>query len=340
MGESMTELADVWASLATQGTQGDGYLRLRVAGHGDWSVYAAVAKPSGLAALLLEVPTRAVASIDAIAFSSRGLRIGVTPLVSGSKGRSMLVLGLESNEFSDVFFTFSTAIVSELRRAETSEDATKTLNGQLARWIRFLEQFSSDALSEQAQLGLFGELIVLGELVEIVGAREAAQAWCGPAAAPQDFQLRDVGLEVKSTRAGPPHVVRVTSLRQLDGSKLARLFLKYLVFDRMEGDGGTLPDVVQRLRSMMSSDFTALRDFENKLADAGYLDAHVAQYSRVGFIGRQNLLLDVRKGFPRISPASVPPGVGEVSYTVQLGALTQFVVDHAQLRTQLLGGAS
>ena len=234
-------------------------------------------------------------------------------------------MALKVARHADVF----TALAEDLaRRITAAPDTTAkivALIGGLARWQKFLSA-SFEGLSEEAQRGLWGELHFLREhLLPTVGAA-AVNNWKGGERAHQDFQFESSAVEVKTTLAKQPQVVRITSERQLDDSAWASLFLNVIALDVRDGSGETLPAMVASLRAKLAADTAAREQFEDELLMTGYLDAHAARYADHGYMVRAVGFFRVGPKFPRLVEVDMPAGVGDASYALSVAACEPFKV--------------
>ena len=118
--------------------------------------------------------------------------------------------------------TFSAlcANLMESTRGMNREDASGALLfivKRLVRWHQLLRPGRSQSLSEAQQIGLFGELLVL---IEIVCPRttfeHAAKSWRGPYGDEQDFSIDGSLIEVKTQRDSSDRRLIISSLDQLD----------------------------------------------------------------------------------------------------------------------------
>ena len=211
---------------------------------------------------------------------------------------------------------------------------TRAFLGQLARWQKFLSA-SFDGLSEEAQRGLWGELHFLREhLLPTIGAA-AVNSWKGGERAHQDFQFESSAVEVKTTLAKQPQVVRITSERQLDDSAWDSLFLNVIALDVRDGSGETLPGIVASLRGKLATDAAALEQFEDELLMVGYLDAHVARYADRGYTVRAVGFFRVGPKFPSLVEADMPAGVGDANYALSVAACEPFRVKPDEVEAAL-----
>lgn len=124
--------------------------------------------------------------------------------------------------------------------------------GGVRRWQKFLSA-GVEGLSEERQRGLWGELRFLrNDLVAVFGPQDSVSAWQGSRAAHQDFLFSSGAVEIKTTIAKGPHVVQITSERQLDDKGLPALYLRHFALAVREGVGETLPQMVGFIASAIS----------------------------------------------------------------------------------------
>ena len=90
---------------------------------------------------------------------------------------------------------------------------------------------------------------------------------------------------------------------------------------------------VQRSRDLVVGTPAAVV-LEEVLFAAGYHEAHEGRYA-TGYSVRSSQIFQVTEGFPRLVEADCPPGLGDVHYSLELGALTAFEV-HRPFVTSLL----
>lgn len=148
-------------------------------------------------------------------------------------------------------------------------------------------------------------------------------------------------MEVKTTTAKQPQSVRVTSERQLDGTGIPALFLHVVVLDEREVEtdrpmvGEGLPDIVRALRQQLQTTGATAEIFEDRLLDAGYLEADALRYANRRFTLRREQTFRVRRGFPRLVETNLPAGVGDVSYALSLSACEPFTTGVEEMVAKL-----
>lgn len=250
-----------------------------------------------------------------------------------------LGVALKESRFRDVFTALAEDLVRRIEKSPSPNLAVETLLGELRRWQKFLAA-SGGGLSLEAQRGLWGELQFLSKFLLPALGESAVDGWTGPAGAHQDFQYAAGSIEVKTTLATQPQVVRITSERQLDDAHIAILFLHTFALDVLQGGMATLPAAVDSVRTALASHSAAAERFEDALLAAGYFDVHAPRYAGTGYVIRSATTFRVAPGFPRLVESDLPSGVGDAHYGLSLAACDSFTVPSEAMTAALTGGGA
>jgi len=171
----------------------------------------------------------------------------------------------------------------------------------------------------------------------------AVAAWAGPLGAAQDFLLPLVAVEVKASTVAGTREIQISSLAQLD----ARLSQKPIVLCCVDlalasGAGAlSLPRIVAELRSALGrTGPNALKLFEERLLEVGYLDAHEKYYEGRQYRLRGMTFYSVSGAFPRIERSDVRDGVTSCSYVINLSGCAEFELSATEADRLVRGGAS
>ncbi len=206
------------------------------------------------------------------------------------------------------------SVITEGRAVATAVDK---VIGEMRSALRPL----APDLSSSEQIGLYGELWVLSQvLMPTVGAR-ACHLWSGPERERHDFVGQGVHIEVKTTtRSEPKHEIsRLDQLRAPPGKRL--LFISVMVEKSLGGDE-TIADRIDDVRALISSDGHAQDIFEARLAQMGWYDELRQTGSLMRFTFRNVYVFEVEGGFPRIPDDYEPPlGVDGIRYSINVGSL-------------------
>ena len=329
-------IEDLWRSLEADALAGS-------AGRGGWLVrlaHPAASCPllAGLEiasrrrAVLLRLPRRALPSRRSWPRSK-----GLEPLAVVIEGRDHFGVVLKESRFADVFSALAEDLLRRVTSSGTPEEQARAFLGQLGRWQKFLAA-ALDGLGDEAQRGLWGELHFFREqLFPSLGA-QAVMSWTGGKRAQQDFQFERAAVEVKTTLAKQPQVVRITSERQLDDTNWPALFLTVIALDVREQGGETLAALIASLRRTLGSEPAPQEHFEDALLAAGYLDAHESKYMERGYIVRSQNSFRVKRGFPRLVERDVADGIGDVNYGLAIAACADFKVPTNEMVATLVPG--
>jgi hypothetical protein len=175
-------------------------------------------------------------------------------------------------------------------------------------------------LSEEAEIGLFGELLLLSHLLQTIDPAAAIAAWRGPSAEEHDFGLHALDLEVKTTTS-ESRLHWVNSLTQLKPTPGRPLFLGSLQLTAAGAGGHALIDIVARTEARTPE---ALREaLRIKLSDVGWReDGASADARRFRFRTRPQFYL-VASDFPSLTPekiaaADLSPSIVQVRYMIDL----------------------
>lgn len=252
-------------------------------------------------------------------------------------GRVWLALARRAHGRAELFAAMACDVVGAMDdEAATGSDAHRLLRvflGRVRAWQEFMRK-GAQALSAEAEIGLFGELATLAALIDAGATLGAAvTAWVGPLDAPQDFELGTGAVEVKSTLAAVGFSARIGSLEQLDDSVRQPLFVAACRLKQL-AQGKTLPEMVASLKARAASDAEVAGLLAERLIAAGYFDAHAEGYAR-RFELESLRLMEVTSAFPRLIKATVPLGVTKAVYDIDLDKIAGARVDLAAAAKKL-----
>ena len=171
------------------------------------------------------------------------------------------------------------------------------ITGVLDSYRRLLS--SLGRLSEQQELGLYGELFVLSHLIGSVGEGKAVASWRGPMQEEHDFGLDSFDIEVKTTLS-EERSHRISSLTQLEPSPERDLWLVSLQITTYGVGGTTLPESIQTTMDSIAN-LTVRSLFGERLAGAGWDPAHGHLYTRRFTLRSEVLAFKITSEFPAIT---------------------------------------
>lgn len=172
-------------------------------------------------------------------------------------------------------------------------------------------------LSPEAEVGLFGELMMLEAFVHVLG-EDALDAWRGAQREEHDFGLADIDIEIKTTST-ERRAHWISSLTQLRPTPGRPLMLISLQITRGGQSGSTLGELVHGLKTRFSAVDTLMGHL-----DASEWDDEVADLFVERWILRTTpAVFRVVDGFPAITPEGletlgVDKAITEVHYRLDL----------------------
>jgi len=241
-------------------------------------------------------------------------------------GLFAILVRLSRPEFQTVFGRLCMDLI-EGTRDSTRQNGAAVLLKRLNRWRRLLEAGPRQGLSDLELRGLFGELWFLKTVaIPRFGVSVAVKAWNGPLDAPQDFQLGNGLVEVKTILPGA-HRISIASADQLENASNP-LQLAVVVTDISKGV--SVPELVADIRRDIEDAPTSAAEFDLRLAEAGY--ANRDDYALQRFTAEEIHYYPVGPDFPRIIASLLPHGISRVTYDLDLlkcGAYRSEYIDGA-----------
>lgn len=234
------------------------------------------------------------------------------------------VVAVDASEVHYEAYAFLESILDGMRAGASLR---KAVSDSLVGHVALLEKRSK--LSAEQVAGLWGELELLGFLIEEMGASEALRAWMGPDAEEHDFAFDAYEVEVKTTTSeSRRHVIgSATQLQPSPGRPLYLLSIQLTAGS--QGNGATtLPQKVALLADRCGSNaFALMRRLETLGFHADDADLYPRRF-QVRSFPRAYLVDD---GFPAITQprlqAAIPQPslVSDVSYRVDVSSLPHVV---------------
>jgi hypothetical protein len=251
----------------------------------------------------------------------QGQGFEVSNLVGDPTGGGRTCLALTRREVGslELFALMADDVIRLLERSasETAEIVLQRFLSRIRAWQDFMERKREGALSPEEEVGLFGELVVLDQLLDAgVAARTALEVWQGPLDGLQDFMFGSGAIEVKTTLSAVGFTASVGSLEQLDETLCHPLFVAGVRL-LVDASGRTLPALADAMRDKLSDERVALEAFEIRMIRGGLLATSADRYVR-RFSHACTALYVVEGGFPRLTRDTVNPAIRKVRYELDL----------------------
>ena len=319
-GSTPSQLEQAFRATEEQGSIGPGATRRRLLPHSGLDVFTEVRFPAHDWALLVQSSER---------LEDRDLVLAAGLTCRTSNGCIEVVAGPQTER--QLFCTLLADLLAQLPLSSNGPAAA--LARRLTAWQRMLSRGIPGGLSPEERAGLYGELLVLRDLMLPSIGSDAVRAWSGPSGAPQDFTYLSTSVEVKTVSRQASGSCRISNEQQLDTTGLGALYLVHQVVERLP-EGFALGELIDELRGdpLVRAD---LASFENALLEYGWLDSYRGQYAQDRYALARRRCYAVRDDFPRLVTAALPLGISGVSYLLDLSACGPYQVDDETVRQSL-----
>jgi len=242
--------------------------------------------------------------------------------------KQFLLVLLLNSQHKDIFSALCEDLIRKVGNITDESSLIKELVSRLEKWHLLFEELGRQGLSEQAQIGLFGELYFLRKFLNATSDSEfCINSWRGPEKAVQDFHYAGWAVEVKTTHGKNQQKLFISSERQLDISIIPNIYLIHFSLDIREGHGETLNHIVEDLNNIFCENSSAYSIFKLKLFEAGYFEYHSNNYENIGYTIRQENIYKITEDFPKITEAMIPHGVGDVRYSLVVSANETWILN-------------
>lgn len=307
-----------------------------------------LAAESGRMVILSQTPVMS-AAVNDNGRAALFVRATLTPsqVVSDGQGFSVKTTRSGENDYVQItavdrgipplFLKLTEYILERLSSATSTDEGVAVLVRSIDEYRRFVGQ-PRGRLPENVVRGTFAELLFLRTVIDAgLGAEEAVAAWRGPWARAglgvHDFTFPDGrGVEVKSTHQ-PPGAVRVSSPAQLVPTSEPLDLLVLPVEDAPDGaaDGVAFRDFVRDTGEIMTSASPLAAELWGTALDALHLELSDDWYDRYRFVPGEWRRFRVVDGFPHLDISSLPAGLIDVRYSLELARLEPFVAPYISL---------
>lgn len=314
MAQPIDDIELAWSSLRGS-TEISGWRSISIATIGPCSLRAGLAFPEKTEAFLASFSPSTIPAAEKL---PDGLGFAVSRVEPSDDGLTWLALTRSALGSMELFATM-VADVAHAMAIQPDADEKRLSNvflGRIRAWQEFMRK-GAQALSPESEIGLVGELTLLRAIID-AGAPVAPtiESWVGPLDGLQDFEIGTGAFEVKTTLSAAGFPAKIGALEQLDNSARQPLFLAGIRLRQTE-TGLSLPERVAEMLDVAAGEAEAMRLLSERLLAAGYFDAHADLYVR-RFTLVDTLVIEVKEGFPRLTPGSVPLGITKATYEIDL----------------------
>ncbi len=310
------ELEVAWAALANERKE-SGYLSIAL-GHSSPRFRGGIRYPGLQEVLLvgfnLETPPR-----KQMLPEGRGFKVEVSSEPLGPGFNLWVALERQPGAVADLFTQMAEDAIEALSTTTAGSEVylLSVLIARIRAWQDFMERPRAGRLSQEEEIGLFGEVAFLQMLLdEQVHPDKALSSWVGPRGGLQDFITDTVGVEIKTNLRPAGFPVTITSLEQLD-TQDGRLVILGALRLTIQEEGRSLPRLIEEVRLALESFPGALGSFNRSLLFAGYDDTCSDEYTR-SYSLSQRRIFPVDDQFPCLRRGSVSTAIRSAVYELEL----------------------
>ena len=316
MARPSNEFLMAWSSLTAADAE-PGWQAIALPSAGPLHIRAGRRSPDNAEAVLVGFPTARLAAVERL---PEGQGFAIERADPECNDSLWLALTRKTAGSTELFATMACDVVGALDDAITSHpEEGKLLRvfiGRVGAWQEFMRK-GAHTLTPEAEIGLVGELLFLKSIIHAGTVPTfAVESWVGPINGVQDFELGTGAVEVKTTLSEKGFPARIGSLEQLDDSMRQPLFVAAMRLRQTES-GQNLPAIKDALRVEIAGNDEAERLLAERLLAAGYIDSHSDRYPR-RFEHAGMRVVEVMDKFPRLTSGTVPVGIMQVIYEIDL----------------------
>lgn len=227
-------------------------------------------------------------------------------------------------DVKDTFFAFCENIINSVTGIKDEYVALNLLKRRYATWKTLFQKANSKEISREKLLGIYGELIVLKNIVEPqYGINAAVQSWGGPDMQSKDFTIGGTWYEVKTIGANTDNI-HISSLTQLSSEYTGHLVVvrAEAVSPEFKGEHSAIIDVVKNIL-LKITDENIETLFARKVQDVGIDLFSNILMEKFDVKSITSYLVDGK--FPRITEKDIQfPEILGASYTISAAAINRF----------------
>ncbi len=277
----------------------------------------------------LEFTKEVLADANVPTLNGMTIKISSAPFIDPNK-RYLVVKNESQNE--EIFEAFSSSLADGLSSSTSYFDVYDTFKRVVKEYKDYFAN-PNRPLSKQEEQGLCAELLELSNLIGLKG-EDVINCWQGPAKNKRDFVFGEAALEIKSTLSQENTAIRISNENQLDFSypvDMKKLYLKVYIMEDSD-NGISVNKCIEKVLAQIKT-VTARTIF---LANLAKLKIDPSLYrSKYQFTVQKENVYQITAGFPAITSKTVPHGIYDVSYRLNLNDITKYLIEESAMNELL-----
>lgn len=227
-------------------------------------------------------------------------------------------------DLKEAYFSFCENLVESILGIDDEAFALKVLKRRFITWKKLFQKTSARDISRERLMGIFGELLVLKDIISPeFGVNTAIQAWGGPNMQSKDFTVNNTWYEVKTIGANSDNI-HISSLTQLSSDVPGHLIVVRVetVSPEFNKNSFSIIDIIKQILIQISDE-----SIENilirKIQDLG-IDVFGKETAKK-FDVKSLDSYTVSDDFPKITDMNIKfPEIINVNYTISRAAISRF----------------
>ncbi|MGL6121400.1 MAG: PD-(D/E)XK motif protein [Fusobacteriaceae bacterium] len=228
---------------------------------------------------------------------------------------------------SDIFKIFCDDIIVTVEKTISEELISSEIYNRIIQWKDLLQGNMKKILSTEEQIGLFGELLTLKQV--ILENEKNIDSWRGPEKDIQDFLCSNCAIEVKSCLSSKNKIITISSKNQLETEKKHLFIIQYCL--TIQKEGINLNELVLSTLNLLYSDIDKVSFFK-KLLELGYSFDEKNYHS---FIVDSENYFEVTENFPKLNSKDLDQRIIEVKYKIDLNRCDEFKITKSKVLGEL-----
>ncbi len=232
---------------------------------------------------------------------------------------SEIKMNVNEEKYNDFFIKLINLILTKIYLEKLSGE--KSINCFLKNLIFAKDFFEEEnvprKLSTEEQIGLFGEIQTLSQIIskKLNNNELSLASWTGPSRK-HDFTFSKILIEVKTTSSETQkiHTSSTNQIAPVYDKNLKLIFIQII----KNNNGLSLNEVIEDYSKLLKDESEILyNDFILKLTQCRYLDIHKNEYKQKYIIDKFNFF-NINEKFPYIKEYVVPEELSDLSITYKI----------------------
>lgn len=240
-------------------------------------------------------------------------------------GEWAMTFALTDIRFKKTFMSLCWDLAERSKDASSEAEGLSQFAAALGEWKKLMTFHDSDTLTESQVRGLIAEMW-FGFVSGYIHApmEQIQKAWQGPLGGDQDYKFLNQIYEIKSVHTDSTKV-KISSAEQLDAPSMDLVLITLTEAPVKTAGSWTLRDLITRVEDLHAGDVSSLERLTYKLEQKLRVDKDNPYYAEHHYLPVGYRVFAVSPDFPAIRSSGIPTDVVDVSYSLNIHALNNFL---------------